>query len=160
MRPNTPTKRQSTSKVWITVRRLSESHTSFKTHTHICHEAVECAPGVFRFCNQLLKLHKTIAVEAAQLFKHKSSEKSNDNSSLAVCTSSCSTSGAVDHLRIHEKNCVGLKSLKNEGMRDAKRLEDMFDFTRGATIAQQKTVTGIAKSNPFAMSLKVQALTA
>ena len=161
MRSNTPTKRRGTSKVWETIRRLCEGHTNFNTHTHICHESIEVEPGVFALCNCLLKLHKVSTPQVPKAFMLKS-DKKNDHASW-------STSGAVDHLKTHEKNNVGFKSLQNEKKRDARRLDDIFDFTRGATNAQQDAavVGGVATATIatiptkyFTMSTKDQALTA
>ena len=159
MRSNTPTRRKGTSKVWETVRRLCEGHTNFNTHTHICHESIEVEPGVFALCNFLLKLHKVSTPQVPKAFMLKSDNK-NEHPSW-------STSGAVDHLKTHEKNNVGFKSLQNEKKRDARRLDDIFDFTRGATNAHQDAavVVGVATAtipttNHFVMSPKDQALTA
>ena len=155
MRSNTPTKRKGTSKVWETIRRLREGHKNFNTHTHICHESIEVEPGVFALCNYLLKLHKVSTPQVPKAFMLKSDNKKEHPS--------WSTSGAVDHLKTHEKNDVGFKSSQKESMREAKRLDDIFDYTRGATIVQQNAAgvaTATIPTNRFAMSTKDQALTA
>ena len=149
MRPNTPTRRKGTSDVWKTIRRLNESHKDFKTHTHICHEVLEVEPGVFALCNVLLKLSKVSAVQVPTAFKAKSADNYADKKTDPT---SWSTSAALDHLKTHETNKVGAKSVEKEHLRGVKRVDDIF-------ASMQQSAAGIPSSQ-FSMNAKDHALTA
>ena len=61
-------------------------------------------------------------------------------------------------MKTHDQNKVGVKSLQQERTRECKRVDEIYDYSRGATIMQQNTA-GVAV-NCFSMNAKDQALTA